>query len=628
MSASASVCSTERPAQGGRMRSLRANIVYIAPLFAALTALSACSQGPELDMAPLAEGHDRALGSVVKSGVALSTRAAGLGAPATLEDRARATIAERPMALWSEYAPPIRTIGENVQVNDPALDKIYKFRTNPPTRPFVLVTQSETSIAAHDHNIVVAYNTSAGVTPVLVDNTIVPKTFFGSGFSTSNDGGVTWKSGFIPPLPGSTTTLGDPVVREDRRGVFHFAGLTADAEGRLGVQANRSTDGGRTWSEAVLVAQDDGADKSWLAVGPDPVRRRRDNLYVTWTSYQPPEAPVRTELRFARSTDGGETWTSKVVFAPEANPDPTLPQNAIQFTNPVVDRHDGTLYLPFLQYSGSDADFIRMLVSRDAGETFEFVEFNLAGAPDPTLLPVVQPGELIDCGNVGGPRLAITDGPRRRGRFGLPTYVHASRLIVQPTLAVRRGIVYLAWSASTSEIFGEAGSGSNVFLIRSDDRGRTWTSPIPVTSGAGENIHHVLPAVTIGKRRSDVHIVYYTQNRDRSVDVEMASSFEYGESFGEGDRQQVTDTSFRLSPTNIPLDVPVGANYPTTNFDRVVAPCYNLGEYLDVTSERQRLYSAWGDLRNLITEPRSPADPIAGQTHSQADVFFQAFKAR
>ncbi|WP_437520582.1 sialidase family protein [Sorangium sp. So ce726] len=606
------------------MRSPRSNVVRAALLLAASPALQACSEGPEFDGAPFANGPELALGGVTENGVTPPVRTASIAPHQALTGRAWANLAERASSSrWPEYTPSIRALGENVQVNDPALDKVYVLSTDPTIPPFVNVTQSETSIAADGRNIVVAYNTSSGAKPALVDGAVALNPVYFSGFSTSHDGGRTWESGFIPPLPGSTTTLGDPVVRRDRHGFFHFAGLTQDAQGHRGVQANRSTNGGRRWSEAALVAQDDGADKGWLAVGPDPVRRRRDNLYVTWTSYQPPQAPVRTELRFARSTDGGRTWTSKVIFAPE----PTPLRQEFQFTNPVVDPDDGALYVPFLHITGLNTDFIKMLVSRDAGETFEFVEFNVAGAPDPTLLPVVQPGELIDCGDRGGLRLAITDGLPLPGRLGFPTYVQASRLTVQPALAVRRGVLYLAWSASTSGNRGEARSGSNVFLMRSDDRGETWTPPIPVTSTT-EDIHHVLPAVTMGDEPSDIHILYYTQHSDRSVDVEMASSFERGESFGEGDRQRVTDTSFRLSPTNIPLREPAGLSYPTTNFDQVVPPCFNLGEYLDITSEGKKLYSVWGDLRNLITEPEHPGNPISGQTHSQADVFFQAFQVR
>ena len=39
--------------------------------------------------------------------------------------------------------------------------------------------------------------------------------------------------------------------------------------------------------------------------------------------------------------------------------------------------------------------------SFDAGETFSFLTFNVPGAPSPTLLPVVMPGELIDMGSGG-----------------------------------------------------------------------------------------------------------------------------------------------------------------------------------------------------------------------------------
>ncbi|WP_437679746.1 sialidase family protein [Sorangium sp. So ce131] len=602
------------------MRSSQASILYAAPLLG-LTALSACGSESESDIADRAGKIALAPGGNALWSRSAPHRAATAGA--------RAGDSERTLLppTWPDRPQRLQPLGRNVQVNDPALDDIEVFFTDPPTRPFLNVTQSETSIAARGMDIVVAYNSSAGIEVVQADDTLETERWLFGGFSSSHDGGRTWVSGFFPPLPGSVSTFGDPVVRVDRRGIFNFVQLGADALGQTNIQFNRSLDAGRTWGETVPVAQDQGADKPWLAVGPDPADRRRDNLYVTWSSYQPPEAPERIELRLARSTDGGETWTSSVIFAPEPDPDPARPQQALQFSNPYVDPADGRLYVPFLHWSFADADFVRVLVSDDAGETFRFLEIN-PGAPDPTLLPAVQPGELIDCGDTGGTRLSITDGPPRTGRFGLPTYIHASRVITQPTFAARGGVLYLAWSASTSEMRGERDAGSNILLIRSLDGGETWTRPLVVAAASEEDIEHVLPALTIGRDSSEVHVVYYTQHRDGSIDVDMASSFDTGESFGAEDRRRVTDTSFRLSPTNIPLDVPFDEHYPTTNFDRLVAPCYNLGEYLDVTSARSNVYAAWGDLRNPITEPVHPADPISGETHSQADVFFQAFRAR
>jgi hypothetical protein len=164
-------------------------------------------------------------------------------------------------------------------------------------------------------------------------------------------------------------------VGVDRHGTFYFATLGADALNRPAVQVNKSTDGGNTWSAAVIVQQDNHSDKEWLAVGPDPATKSRDNFYVTWTSFQ----SAACELRFGRSTDSAATWTAKTILVPTADPDPTHPQNCVQFSNPVVDQITGTLYVPFLRLSNADQDFIQMMISDDAGETFRFATFNIPG---------------------------------------------------------------------------------------------------------------------------------------------------------------------------------------------------------------------------------------------------------
>ena len=96
--------------------------------------------------------------------------------------------------------------------------------------------------------------------------------------------------------------------------------------------------------DLTIVARDDGSDKPWLAVGRDPADGKRDNLYVVWTSFQ----PDRAELRLARSTDGGATWSAqKTIFAPvDTGPGGLSAQ--VQFANPTVDPTsipgDGTGY--------------------------------------------------------------------------------------------------------------------------------------------------------------------------------------------------------------------------------------------------------------------------------------------
>ncbi len=523
-----------------------------------------------------------------------------------------------PSATHLDTVPQIQLRGNNVQANFPSGDYVQIF---PGFRPFVRATQSEVSTAAFGKSIVLGYNNSVGihVSPNPAGPGLITDRVQISGFAASNDGGKTWTNGFLPGSSGTTDTFGDPSVGVDRHGIFYYANLAADSTGHGTIQVNSSTNGGLTWTEGAIVQQDDGSDKEWLAVGPDPVNKNRDNVYVTWTSFQ----PAACELRFGRSTDGGATWTAKTIFVPTADPNPAHPQNCLQFSNPVVDGMTGALYVPFLRFSNSDQDFIQMMVSHDAGETFHFATFNVPGAPSPTVLPVTQPGELTAC---GGTNIRLTihgtanPGP---GRFGFPRYINASRMTLQPAAAARNGIVYLAWSNSASLVFGSS-EGSNVWFIRSDDGGQTWNAPVTVNPATDK--HHVLPSLAIDQDPNGVHISYYTQHADASTDLDMANSRDRGDTFPTDRTVRVTGTSSNLPPTNIPLTN--APSFSATNYDRQIAVCYALGEYQSVTSDNGSLSVAWGDNRNLLTEPVNPLDPISGQTHPEEDVFFQKVKGQ
>jgi hypothetical protein len=512
--------------------------------------------------------------------------------------------------------------GANTQVNDPALDNIQIF---PGFRPFLHFTQSETTVAAHGQNIVVSYNNSAGAS--VGPNPGGPGLVFTrlqlSGYSFSNDGGRTWATGFVPAVPGvGPFTFGDGVVAVDRRGTFYYASLGETATGHGAVVVNVSTDGGQTFGPGVVAVVDDGSDKNWIAVGPDPNNPGRDNVYVTWTSF----SSTGSAVGLAVSTDGAQTFQSRIIFAPGPDPNPTHPQNFIQFTNPAVDRSNGRLYIPFAQFSNVDTDFNRMLVSDDAGQTFNFTNFNIPGAPDPTLIPLVQPGTFEDCGSPGGGfRLAIVQGNDiGGGRFGLPRFIQSSRLTVQPALTVENGNVFLAYNSSDSPFFGDPSSGSNIFLLRSTDGGQTWIGPQQINPSAANDVRHVYPAIALEAAGNKVDISYYTQHSDGTVDLDLVKTGQ-GSKFALGSATRITGQSFDLAPSNIPI--PTGAQpFRTTNFDRNIVACYNLGEYVGLFNNHGSVYAVWGDNRNPVTEPINSLDPLSGQTHSQADTFFQKVK--
>jgi hypothetical protein len=109
------------------------------------------------------------------------------------------------------------------------------------------------------------------------------------------------------------------------------------------------------------------------------------------------------------------------------------------------------------------------------------------------------------------------------------------------------------------------------------------------------------------------------QQADGRIRVDATSGQIIGGGFVVRRSAAVSSVSFDLIPSNNPLPTPTNP-FATTNYDRTVRACYNLGEYLSTTLAGEDLLSAWGDDRNPWTSP--PDSPAAG-THAQPDVFFQ-----
>jgi hypothetical protein len=533
----------------------------------------------------------------------------------------RVVSGQRPGSSVPTLGVQATTPALGVQVNDPALDNIQFFPNAlpQPQRPYEFSIQSETSAAAFGNDVVVGFNNSADQPVVLTPrNTVAFVHRFLSGVGVSHDGGHSWTESSLPPIPGSPFTFGDPALAVDRQGNFYYASLGADAAGRSLIFVGKSTDGGRSWQPGVTVAVDPGSDKDWIAAGPDPLHPTRDNVYVTWTSFK----AASSQLMLGRSTDGGQTWTVSTLFAPVDN---GVESSFLQFSNPVVDQATGRLYVPFLHGGDGDADFIKVLISDDGGQTFRFGTFNQPGVADPTALPNVTPGTLADCGVNGGFRTVLHTGPDLGGgRFGLPVFRDATRLITQPSTAVLGGVVAIAFNASTSPTFGDPASTSEIHLIYSLDGGGTWRGPFTIVPATSTEPQHVHPSISLASSGNNVKatVGYYTQLASGQLRVDAARVL-INTNGNQSSPPVLSITSlgppFALIPSDNPLPaVPFGP-HRATNYDRTIQACYDIGEYMTaVPAGHQQTFFAWGDNRNSWT---GPAASVAPGTHSQPDVF-------
>ncbi|HSR23607.1 MAG TPA: sialidase family protein, partial [Candidatus Eisenbacteria bacterium] len=513
-------------------------------------------------------------------------------------------------------------IGRGVQVNDPALDNIQFFPNAlpQPQRPYEFSIQSETTAASFGTTVVVGFNNSADQPVTLTaQNTVAFQHRFLSAVGVSHDGGQTFKETSLPPIPGSPFTFGDPALAVDRHGNFYYASLGANAAGNSLIFVGKSSDGGDTFAPGVTVALDPGADKEWIASGPDPLNFARDNVYVTWTSF----GTNHSVLKLGRSTDGGQTWTVSTIFTPV---DDGVLSAFLQFSNPVVDRFTGRLYIPFLHGGDGDADYFRVLASDDGGLTFHLLNFNVPGAPDAQTFPVIGPGTLADCGVTGGFRAVLHQGPDLGGgRLGLPVFRNATRLITQPSFAAVAGRLFIAFNASTSQTFGDPASRSEIKLLFSPNAGGNWLDPLTVAPATDAAPQHVHPAISTDLVGARVSIGYYVQQADGKLRVDALSGVAVNNLNSVqlvGQRVQSLSPAFDLIPSNNPLPSPPFAAHTTTNYARTIRPCYDIGEYMAASSSLGGTIFAFGDNRNTWTSP--PESPAAG-VHTQPDVFAVRF---
>jgi hypothetical protein len=269
----------------------------------------------------------------------------------------------------------------------------------------------------------------------------------------TTDGGATWTSVVIPKgsrcSGGTYDRTTDPWLSFASNGDLHAISLALSSDSAVSaILVNKSVDGGFTWSDPKTLIHDTNAatfnDKQSVTADPtDP-----SYVYAVWDrsrlasdrkgarrTHEAAEEAARSDIMFARSTNGGTTWEAvRAIYAPTGAD--------WSVGNQIVVSPNGTL-VDITEFFRGSRIYVAVLRSTDKGVTWSA----------PAMIARQYPVAVRD---------PDTGEPVRAGE-GLPD------IGVNPVT----GRLYAVWSDSRFS----GGRHNDVAVSTSGDDGLTWTKP-------------------------------------------------------------------------------------------------------------------------------------------------------
>ncbi|MCD4735736.1 MAG: glycoside hydrolase [Bacteroidales bacterium] len=354
--------------------------------------------------------------------------------------------------------------------NGSGIDAMSVVTENSPDVPVTNLTnttQSENSLFVdpNDSQFLLNSNNSTG---------IPASNIYGANDFMSPDGGLNW-DGEVQGAGGGNS--GDPTTAIGLDGRMYVGYI----HNNYGQGVSYSTDYGNSWTP-VLVANPPGGsllDKNHMWIDISPLSPHNGNLYNAWTPFG---GANNEEIELKRSTDGGLNWGSAMNISSGVNAGGHN-QGVNIHTGP-----NGEVYACWSVYDGwpQDEKAIGFARSLNGGASFE-------------------PASRI-INNIRGIRNTEVSKNHRVNSF--------------PSMAVDisggsyDGNIYVVWT-NIGFPGVNTGSDKDVYLIRSEDDGLTWSTPVKVNqdpSGLGKE--HYFPWVTCDPESGTLSVVFYD---DRNV---------------------------------------------------------------------------------------------------------------
>jgi Secretion system C-terminal sorting domain len=313
-------------------------------------------------------------------------------------------------------------------------------------------------------------------------------------FYSSANAGLNWAQKNI------TSNLfdvwGDPSLIYDGIGNLFYGHLSNTPSpgywiDRIVVQ--KSTDNGTTFNQGAGIGFNNPKqqDKEWLAVD---LQNNRNYIYTSWTefdNYGSTASSDSSRILFSRSVDHGITWTNPLRLS-EKGGDCVDADNTVEGAVPTVGPN-GEIYDSWAGPLG-----LVFTKSTDGGVTFKQNQVV-------TSIP-------------GGWDFSVSGIYRCNG---LPITA------CDTSYTFSRGYIYICWGDQRNGT-----DNSDVFLIKSTDRGNTW-GQVKKVNNDNTARHQFFPWMTIDQTTGHLFFVFYDRRNTtgNATDVYAAESIDGGETF-------------------------------------------------------------------------------------------------
>lgn len=427
--------------------------------------------------------------------------------------------------------------------------------SNIPLHPNPFTSQSELSVALHPMNSAMIF---VGANTLHLNGILRSQ-----GWYYSNDSGRQWGGGdTIPTHTNFNLFMADPSVAIGLDSTLFFNSIRYNGTDTGDVVVAKSTDRGTTWTEVVIPNNNIGEDKNYLTIDNNPMSPFHDYLYTAFTDFVDEE--YTSPVKFSRSTDYGESFSSPVVISDYIGL--LFAQGVNLATGP-----NGELYAAWSGYDNWPPPVQTKLgfnVSTNGGATWQ------------------------------GARIVRTvndvRGMLRKGNDSIRVSSFPS-MAVDNSPGPRNGWLYIVYAERSPQR-------PDIYLIRSSDGGRTWSSPQRIVNGRGDRWS---PWITVDRQTGALYVIYYDSRNfpaNDSAEVYLSASFDGGFTFQDF---KVSDEAF--------LPKPIAS----------AARGY-MGDYIGVSAFDNVVWCAWNDDRNgihqayaatltfkLHTQPVISVDPAA-----------------